>query len=1614
MTASKLTFLVSASANTLIATMSDPFAGTNNGNTVYSTFGVVPPQIALIGNSIYTTSTPSSSNTSYTMAVLATSGNGKRVVGDTFNFSATGTVAVPSLFALTLSATALQRGVAGTLNIVGTTTGSTLTGTVPAGMTLNSVGRTISGIPTVSGIISFSLVETLAGSPNSPRTTNFSVNIAAPSITLNALSIDVNAVEVNGNYSIKITGATDTSTLSIQESGPGAGPLPTGMTLNSVERTITGTPTAVGTFNFIVVENHPDASNNNRATAFSIIINAQSAVLPLTPFILADPITINGPIQNTGDLQTNSISHSLKLTVQPNDGFVWRVEMQKSPNGTYYYFNSNGSNWLCWAVKPGGTEFITYVVWDEGKPAAGSEIEFRSNEDFTLTILVNGVPQIKNGGPGERFSRGLADPTGTMCSVRPDYGGGPATRGPIIYGPIKVPLRINDIQLTKNVGTFMLHFDGLYSGSPSGYETKVMLDSTVIQDWTDAIIKSNNVPGKVDIDTPLINSSSVESIGGTLTVATRQKNNTSIVVTKQVDFPAPLKMFMNVSNGGYYGFVHPFVDLFRNSNFRDPRDGIPYEDLINIYQMDRNGILHAFHPDAGRSMQFLVMQDMTEFAWGDYTVKSKLPFTVENCQVLGARTLVAGEYSQRVRLSTAIFNGGIFAVRFANEGVPVPPEGIRASIIKDTESELSPYGIWQPKYIEDIMTMATGLRFMDVAGGNGASPHDGETIPAKKTAATRGIGVGSVNNLWSFETMCDLANRTQCDAYVCVPYDADDSFVTEMVQYFHDNLTNGLKLYIEFSNELWNIMFPQTGRVRFDGYSNNLGGGVVQHNGDITKIKYWRAGDDYLANTCLLDNFWLNRAKVNISAVRTETITHTSSVANNVIHQDSTATVTDFTNQWLTIGKITDNLGNVYKRQSTRYLFTSQDQDFSVELSNVKTANGANLVDANGHATIAKADIFWGYLNNGTYTKFRNEPAPGATLTVTWYPDLFQGVAHPATTSVNPYYVHEQDGGQAAMKQQAVRSKQIFQIATPIYADKPNDLITVMGGQSVNLLGQTARFTYDGVAAWTKRIATAPYIGDGVGGNGAENYAPSNYNATSAYWNGELVNGEKRKDQIFSANTADHEQWKTDLFTYCNMALGPVSRTYAESKNHVKQIAVSQGLSPNAIKLMAYEGNQHLFFENRGWGAKGGGGGIHPNVYKAMNEWFQDPRLGELIRLYYEAIESQVGNEFTWYQMTSGIGNGSVQFGSWIANRFTGDRASVRYMALRNKKLSLEGNADPKPTFVSQPTITPATAGPGSTFTVNTNALNGTVFATEWSLNGVRLPTKNSPIAANIAAGRLTCQVGITGPGGLASMISLPASVVPGQPIIDPSPPNITSLAAIRMFEAEPLAHTLTSNKTVTWSVDGGVDAAHFEVSGNTLRWIGNGVKTFANPQDVGADNIYNVTIRAFDTFNNNSNTQDIAITVKKTGSGVTTGDTGWVNAGNTYPRQVSFTVPDNMAEGDQWNIGFAAANSTPSSWDLLLAQNHLHYAAKRYENNVQGNRGGIDYQLWGNGSLKAGDRVDLRFSAHNVCTLHLNGSANVLPYNPIADRSADRTYIRFWANGGRQFDLVSYGPYTP
>jgi len=110
--------------------------------------------------------------------------------------------------------------------------------------------------------------------------------------------------------------------------------------------------------------------------------------------------------------------------------------------------------------------------------------------------------------------------------------------------------------------------------------------------------------------------------------------------------------------------------------------------------------------------------------------------------------------------------------------------------------------VFNPVFLERIRKFRT-FRFMDWMQTNGSEQGNWDTR-AKVTDATYATGKGV-----PLEVMLDLANRLGIDPWFNMPHKASDAYMTNFAKLVRDRLKANRKVYVEYSNEVWNWQFPQ-------------------------------------------------------------------------------------------------------------------------------------------------------------------------------------------------------------------------------------------------------------------------------------------------------------------------------------------------------------------------------------------------------------------------------------------------------------------------------------------------------------------------------------------------------------------------------------------------------------------------------------------------------------------------------------------------------------------------------------------------------------------------------------------------------------------------------------
>ena len=109
---------------------------------------------------------------------------------------------------------------------------------------------------------------------------------------------------------------------------------------------------------------------------------------------------------------------------------------------------------------------------------------------------------------------------------------------------------------------------------------------------------------------------------------------------------------------------------------------------------------------------------------------------------------------------------------------------------------------WRPAFLNRWKGVAC-LRFMDFMSTNGSKIAFWSQRPNLDDATFSSKGI-------ALELLIDLSNRLKADPWFCIPHLADDQYVRNFAEMVKRLLDPNLKIYIEYSNETWNGMFPQS------------------------------------------------------------------------------------------------------------------------------------------------------------------------------------------------------------------------------------------------------------------------------------------------------------------------------------------------------------------------------------------------------------------------------------------------------------------------------------------------------------------------------------------------------------------------------------------------------------------------------------------------------------------------------------------------------------------------------------------------------------------------------------------------------------------------------------
>ncbi|MBN2656320.1 MAG: hypothetical protein JXR86_04610 [Spirochaetales bacterium] len=368
-----------------------------------------------------------------------------------------------------------------------------------------------------------------------------------------------------------------------------------------------------------------------------------------------------------------------------------------------------------------------------------------------------------------------------------------------------------------------------------------------------------------------------------------------------------LSMGINLAGINYWAPAWTFVDRMKNAGEWIPSDvnGGAWDSGQSV-PLRSDGYPQQIPYDPGnitpQIVKTLLISNTSHYPAGDYTLifegtgAIKLDFDASG-------TYYAPGVAHNVPVYNPSTAGILLTIIESDPGDPIRNIRFIMPGFADTYEEQ----IFHPLFLTRLEGMKV-IRFMDWGRTNNSDVVEWaeRTRPDHYTQALP-AGV-------SYEAMIDLTNALDADPWICIPHLASDDFVRELAGLVRDRMEPGRKIYIEYSNELWNGMFDQNQYVEELGqaYSYDTFQGGLFYNahrsGQIFEIfEQEFGGTDRMVRVAAsqASNSWaseqilagLNNSSINNTAARADVLAIApyfgGSIADGLINEglDSSVTV---------------------------------------------------------------------------------------------------------------------------------------------------------------------------------------------------------------------------------------------------------------------------------------------------------------------------------------------------------------------------------------------------------------------------------------------------------------------------------------------------------------------------------------------------------------------------------------------------------------------------------------------------------------------------------------------------------------------------------------------------
>lgn len=266
----------------------------------------------------------------------------------------------------------------------------------------------------------------------------------------------------------------------------------------------------------------------------------------------------------------------------------------------------------------------------------------------------------------------------------------------------------------------------------------------------------------------------------------------------------------------------PYLNVMKTArNWISQRQGV--WDSKEPLALNENGYVTSLKP--GQWAATLLLTEVTEhFPGGEYIF---LYDGEGEFEWKGNGRLVRSEPGRQV---IQVTHKGSGFVHLILTGVNEEDYPRNMRFVHSAREELAQTEMFTPEFKARWKNVDT-IRFMDWTHTNTSKQETwaDRPLPGFRTYAKVGA---------PWEDMIRLCNDMKVHAWINIPHLADDDFIRKTAELFRDQLHPDLKVYIEYSNEVWNGMFASSRWAGTMGMERGLG------------PESWRAGAQFYAEQC--------------------------------------------------------------------------------------------------------------------------------------------------------------------------------------------------------------------------------------------------------------------------------------------------------------------------------------------------------------------------------------------------------------------------------------------------------------------------------------------------------------------------------------------------------------------------------------------------------------------------------------------------------------------------------------------------------------------------------------------------------------------------------------------